>query len=107
MMPSAREMVLASAFMRNTSRKSTTKMVEISRSKGSSFATVSFLMRMGRMSAARPMRRRIFKMLLPITLPSNMSVVPLMSEETETASSGAPVPKAMMVRPIRSLLTLK
>ena len=47
MMPSAREMVLASAFMRNTSRKSTTRMVEISRSKGSSFATVSFLMRMG------------------------------------------------------------
>ena len=59
------------------------------------------------MSAARPMRRRMFKMLLPITLPSNISVVPLTSEETETASSGAPVPKAMIVRPIRSLLTLK
>ena len=46
-------------------------------------------------------------MLLPITLPTKISVLPLMSEEKETASSGAPVPKATMVRPIRSLLTLK
>ena len=46
-------------------------------------------------------------MLLPITLPTKMSVLPLMRDEKETASSGAPVPKATMVRPINSLLTLK
>ena len=31
----------------------------------------------------------------------------IISDEKETASSGAPVPKATMVRPMRSLLTLK
>lgn len=46
-------------------------------------------------------------MLLPMTLPTSISVLPLISEEKETASSGAPVPKATIVRPTRSLLTLK
>ena len=46
-------------------------------------------------------------MLLPMTLPIKMSVLPVMRELKETASSGAPVPKATMVRPTRSLLTLK
>jgi len=45
--------------------------------------------------------------LLPMTLPRSISVVPFMSEEIETANSGAPVPKAMMVRPMSILLTLK
>ena len=69
--------------------------------------TVSFLTLMGRMTAAIPMRSNTLIMLLPITLPTRISVLPLMSEEKETASSGAPVPKATMVRPMRSLLTLK
>ena len=106
-MPSAREIVLASAFIRIVSRNRTIRMVEIRRSKGSSLLTVPFLMRMGRMRAPIPTRRRILVILLPMTLPRSMSVVPLISEEIETASSGAPVPKAMMVRPIKSLLTLK
>ena len=59
------------------------------------------------MTAAIPIRRRTLITLLPITLPSRMSVLPLISDEKETASSGAPVPKATIVRPIRSLLTLK
>ena len=46
-------------------------------------------------------------MLLPMTLPMRISVLLLMSDEKETASSGAPVPKATIVRPINSLLTLK
>lgn len=107
MMPSAREMVLTSALVRFVSRKSTTRTVEMSKRSGSSLLTVPFLIRIGRMRAPMPMRRRMFKMLLPMTLPRSMSVVPLMSEEMETASSGAPVPKATIVRPIRSLLTLK
>lgn len=81
--------------------------VEIKSKSGSSLATVSFLMRMGWMTAAMPMRSKIFKMLLPMTLPRSISVVPFKRDETETASSGAPVPKAIIVRPIRSLDTLK
>ena len=42
-----------------------------------------------------------------MTFPRSISVVPFRREEIETARSGAPVPKAIMVRPIRSLLTLK
>jgi len=107
MRPSAREMVFAAAFMRMVSRKRTMRAVEISNSNGSSFEVVFFLMRIGRMRAAMPMRRRILTMLLPMTLPRSISVVPFMSEEIETANSGAPVPKAMMVRPMSILLTLK
>ena len=107
MMPSAREIVLTSASIRKISRKSTTRIVEISRSSGSSLATVVRLTVMGRMSAAIPISSRMFMILLPMTLPRSISVVPFKSEEIETANSGAPVPKAIMVRPIRSLLTLK
>ena len=46
-------------------------------------------------------------MLLPMTLPSNISVLPLMRAEMETANSGAPVPKATMVRPTSCLLILQ
>ena len=53
------------------------------------------------------MRSSTLMMLLPMTLPTRISVLPLMRDEKETASSGAPVPKATMVRPIKSLLTLK
>ncbi len=59
------------------------------------------------MTAAMPISKSTLMMLLPMTLPSKMSVLPEMSEENETASSGAPVPKATIVRPIRSLETLK
>lgn len=107
MRPSARVIVLASAFMRMVSRKRTMRAVEMRRRSGSSFLMVSFLMRIGRMRAAMPIKRRMFRMLLPMTLPRSMSVVPLIREEMETASSGAPVPKAIMVRPISILLTLK
>ena len=107
MMPSAREMVLTSAETRSVSRKRTIMTVEMRRRSGSSFATVSFLTRIGRMTAAMPIRRRMLMILLPMTFPRSMSVVPLIKDEIETASSGAPVPKAMMVRPISILLTLK
>ena len=106
-MASAREKVLIMAPERLTSRMRTMRAVEIKSNSGSSFDTVSFLTRMGLMTAATPMRRRTLMMLLPMTLPIKMSVLPVMREEKETASSGAPVPKATMVRPIRSLLTLK
>lgn len=53
------------------------------------------------------MRRRTLIILLPMTLPTRMSVLPLMRELKETASSGAPVPKATIVRPMSNLLILK
>ncbi len=106
-MPSVREIVLISEFMRKVSRNNTTRTVEIRRRSGSSLLTVPFLIVIGRMMAPMPIRSKMFMMLLPMTLPSSISVVPFRREEMETANSGAPVPKATMVRPIRSLLTLK
>ena len=81
--------------------------VEINSRSGSSLETVSFLTLMGRMTAAMPINSNTLIILLPITLPIRMSVLPLIKDEKETASSGAPVPKATIVRPMRSLLTLK
>ena len=104
---SAREKVLMTASARLTSRSKMMRAVEIRRRSGNSLETVSFLTLMGRITAAMPIRKRTLIMLLPITLPTNISVLPLISEEKETANSGAPVPKATMVRPMRSLLTLK
>ena len=107
MRASLREKTLVAASARVVSITRIMRAVEMRRSRGSSFDTVSFLTLMGRMRAATPMRRRTLMMLLPMTLPRRMSVLPLVSDEKETASSGAPVPKATMVRPMRSLLTLK
>lgn len=107
MIASLREKTLAAAAVRLMSKNKTMSAVEISRSKGNSLETVSFLTRMGRMAAATPMSSKTLIMLLPMTLPSRMSVLPFKSDEKETASSGAPVPKATMVRPMRSLETLK
>jgi hypothetical protein len=53
----------------------------------------------GAMIADRPRMNSTLKMLLPTTLPSAMSTWPPHAERTETASSGALVPKATMVRP--------
>ena len=107
MIASLREKTLFKASVKLVSRKRTMRAVEMRRRSGSSFDTVSFLTLMGWMTAATPISRRTLIMLLPITLPRRMSVLPLMREEKETASSGAPVPKATIVRPTRSLLTLK
>ena len=89
------------------SRTRTIRAVEIKSKSGSSFETVSFLTFIGRITAAIPTRSRTLMILLPMTLPSKMSVLLLKIEEKETASSGTLVPKATIVRPIKSLLTLK
>ena len=46
-------------------------------------------------------------MLLPMTFPNTISVDPLDSACSDTANSGALVPKATMVSPIKTLDTLK
>lgn len=106
-MASAREKVLMIALERVVSKIKTISVVEMSKRSGSSLDTVSFLTLMGRMIAATPISNSTLTILLPITLPIRMSVLPPIKDEKETASSGAPVPKATMVSPIRSLLTLK
>ena len=107
MIASPREKVLASAPAIPISRKRTTIAVEMSRSRGSSLLIVLFLILMGWMSAAIPISRRMLIILLPMTLPRSISVLPFMSEVIDTASSGAPVPKATMVRPTNCFDTLK
>ena len=106
-MASPREKILASAPAIPISRNKTTIAVEISRSRGNSLLIVVFLILIGWMTAATPMRSRILIILLPMTLPRSMSVLPFMSELIETANSGAPVPNATMVRPINCFDTLK
>ena len=107
MRPSLRVSQFSSAPERVVSRNKKTRPSVVRSSNGSSLEIVFRLILIGLMMAATPMRRRILMMLLPITLPRSMSVLPLIMEVIETASSGAPVPKATMVRPISCLLTLK
>ncbi len=89
------------------SRKRKTRPTVVRRRSGSSFEMVFRLILMGLIRAATPIRSKILMILLPITLPRSMSVLPSIIEVMETASSGAPVPKAMTVRPTSCLLTLK
>ena len=107
MMASLRVISLVMPFARDMSRNSTTRAVEISRRIGSSFLTVSLFTLIGQIIAAIPMRSRTLMMLLPMTLPSSISVEPEASELIDTASSGALVPKATTVRPMRIFDTLK
>ena len=104
---SLRENTLVTDSARGASSTRTIRAVEIKRSNGNSFETVSFWTLIGLMMAATPINNKILIMLLPMTLPSKMSVLPPIREEKETASSGAPVPKATIVRPISSFETLK
>ncbi len=89
------------------SRKRKTRPTVVRRRSGSSFEMVFRLILMGLIRAATPIRSKILMILLPITLPRSMSVLPSIIEVMETASSGAPVPKATTVRPTSCLLTLK
>ena len=106
-MASLREKSLLVASVMFMSRNSTTKAVEIRRSSGSSLAMVFFLMRIGLINAAMPISSNMLIILLPMTLPISISVLPAAREEMETASSGAPVPTATIVRPMSCLETLK
>ena len=107
MMASPREKMLASAPAIPISKNKTTRAVDINSRSGSSLLIVVFLIETGWMTAATPISSKMLIMLLPITLPRSISVLPEIRAEIETASSGAPVPKATMVRPINCLLTLK
>ena len=107
MRPSPRVMRLLLLPEMEASRKRKTSPMDVRRSKGSSLEIVLRLILIGLMRAATPMRSKMLIMLLPRTLPRSISVLPESIEEIETANSGAPVPKATMVRPITCLDTLK
>ncbi len=83
------------------------RIVEINRRSGSSFEMVFLLIGIGLMMAAIPMSNRILTMLLPMTLPTSMSVLPDAMEEKAIASSGAPVPTVITVSPTSCLEILK
>lgn len=51
-------------------------------------------------SAERPITNRMLAILDPITLPTTISEVPLLTAVIEVASSGSEVPKATIVTPI-------
>lgn len=89
------------------SRNKKTKPSVVRRSSGSSFEMVFLLILIGLIRAATPIKSRMLIILLPITLPRSISVLPPIMEVIETASSGAPVPKATIVRPTSCLETLK
>ena len=89
------------------SRNRKTRPTVVSNNNGNSLEIVFRLILIGLIRAAMPIKSKILMMLLPMTLPRSMSVLPLIMEVIETASSGAPVPKATMVRPTSCLLTLK
>lgn len=89
------------------SRKRKTSPTVVSRRSGSSFEMVFRLILIGLIKAATPIKSRILMMLLPMTLPRSISVLPSTIDVMETASSGAPVPKATIVRPISCFDILK
>ena len=74
---------------------------------GISFFIVLFLTITGLIKAQIPIIKRIFKILLPITFPSTISALLETIDLTETANSGALVPKATIVRPINIFDNLK
>lgn len=89
------------------SRKRKAKLKVMRRSSGISLEMVARLILTGRMTAATPIKRSVLRMLLPMMSPMSMSVLPVMKAEKPIATSGTPVPKATMVRPISCFETLK
>ena len=67
---------------------------------GISLRTVLVAITIGETMAATPTISSVLKMLLPMTLPTAMSVVPFRAETKLTKNSGADVPMATTVRPI-------
>jgi hypothetical protein len=67
---------------------------------GISFLITSFDILNGFIKTAKPKIKSIFPILLPITLPNSISVLPDKWELNDIANSGADVPKATMVKPI-------
>jgi hypothetical protein len=74
---------------------------------GISFITTSLLILKGIIKTAKPNIKKMFDILLPITFPNSISVLPVKWALKEMASSGAEVPKATIVKPITVVGILK
>ena len=102
-MPSERVIRSAEPDFSSTSRKRVTRRVEIRMQIGISFLMVSDFIERGWIRAARPRIKRMLRIFEPMTFPRTISVLPEARALIETASSGAEVPKAIIVKPIRVL----
>ena len=67
---------------------------------GISILLVSFLITSGKITDETPRIKRMLSMLLPTTLPTERSALPVIAALMLTAASGIEVPIATMVRPI-------
>ena len=92
MTPSSREMVRSGAIIAH-------RMTAASRENGQSRRMSVRSMMSGHTTADRPATTSRLKMFEPTTLPTAISLAPWIAAVTLTASSGADVPKATMVRP--------
>jgi hypothetical protein len=101
--PSALESEFETAESKTTSKNKTDSPMVISNKMGISFFITSFSISNGIMTTAKPNIKSMFAMLLPITLPYNISVFPDRRELKEIANSGAEVPKATTVKPITAV----
>ena len=73
---------------------------EAATAKTRSFLTVCLITHIGATIAATPTMSIALNTLLPTTLPTAISAVPLRAETKLTQNSGIDVPRATMVRPI-------
>ena len=105
--PSALEKKLTAFLSNNVSAINTQKIPVIKKTSGSSFLVVSFFTVKGYTILATPKINKALKILLPITLPKTISPLPASIDFIDTANSGALVPKATIVSPIKTLDTLK
>ena len=76
-----------------------------SKEKGISLLTVALLTIKGHIIAAMPRINKVLEILEPIMLPKAMPVLPFTLAKALITNSGAEVPKATIVKPIKKLET--
>ena len=74
--------------------------------RGISLSNVFLVRMMGAKKAVQPTIISVLNILLPTTLPIEISALPFRADEIDTANSGADVPKATTVKPITKSDTL-
>jgi hypothetical protein len=92
--------VFASALSNNISLAQINSATDAKTHNGISFLSVFRVITIGANKAVQPTIINVLNMLLPTTLPIDISALPFKAEETLTVSSGVEVPKATIVSPI-------
>ena len=101
------DIILGVILFISVSKNNTSNIDDINKCRGNSFFTVFCFTVKFLIIAAAPSINRPLVILLPITLPNTMSVLPEAIALKDIANSGAPVPNATIVRPISIFDTLK